>query len=94
VANHILFTNKAARAFAWGDLEGYTEVVTEEGDRGRWQQCMRTVCKRDSDGKLFALGWQRGLTEYQENDYDGTAFEVEAVEQVRTITETVYRKKQ
>jgi hypothetical protein len=86
VANEITLSEPHSRLFAWGDLDGYTEVTTEDWDsRG-----MRTICKRDSDGKLFAMDWERGLTEYQDHDYSDTIYEVEAVEV--TIKQTHYKK--
>jgi hypothetical protein len=90
VANEITLSEPHSRLFAWGDLDGYTEVTTEYGDSGRWQKSMRTICKRDSDGKLFAMDWERGLTEYQDHDYSDTIYEVEAVEV--TIKQTHYKK--
>ena len=74
--------------FAYGDVEGFTVVATEEGDQRRWVQEMRTIARRDSDGKLFAQCWERGLTENQDSDYEDIAVEVS--ESVKVVETKVY----
>lgn len=41
--------------------------------------------------KLFAIDWDRGLTEYQEDSFSEQPYEVE--KKTRVITETYYEKK-
>lgn len=68
----------------------YPEVYEEEHDSGRWTAFMTTVV--DVNGKKYAIDWQRGLTEYQENIYDEQPYECELVEEEVTITKTmIYR---
>lgn len=64
----------------------YPEVYEEEHDSGRWTTFMTTVV--DVNGKNYAINWQRGLTEYQENIYDEQPYECELVEEEVTITKT------
>lgn len=53
------------------------DIVQEiEGEDRRWLRGMTTVIRTD-DNKLFALDWDQGLTENQENEYfDGEYEEV------------------
>lgn len=71
MAERIKIDEEMAQELAWGDTEEYTQVWEEDLGSGRWTEVVRTIVKRDSDGKLFAFTWQRGLTEYQENEFYG-----------------------
>lgn len=67
---------------------GFSEEVAEEkGDSGRWQQYMTTIIK--IKGRYFAVEWSAGLTECQENYYDGPVYEVKPVKKIVEITEWV-----
>ena len=68
----------------------YPEVYEEEHDSGRWTAFMTTVV--DVNGKNYAINWQRGLTEYQENIYDEQPYECELVEEEVTITKTTIQE--
>ena len=73
-------------AYGDGDLGEY-EWVDEVGyDSGRWSQSMETIFKVGDD--LWAVPWQRGLTEYQENEFYDQPYRV--VKKTRVITETYY----
>lgn len=57
-----------------------------EGDIGRWTQYIESIielCNRH-----FALCWERGLTEHQENLFYNQPYEVEKHEYEKTITVT------
>ena len=70
-----------------GDLGEY-EWVDEVGyDSGRWSQSMETIFKVGDD--LWAVPWQRGLTEYQENEFYDQPYRV--IKKTRVITETYYK---
>lgn len=60
-----------AIALGWGYTEkeiGDYEFVNEiEGELNRWTQDMRTIFRVDDD--YWCIPWQRGLTEYQENEF-------------------------
>ena len=59
-------------------------VTEEEGDNGRWEQPMTTILKIND--RYFAIDWERGLTEMQENGYYSQVAQ-EVVPVTRTITE-------
>lgn len=69
----------------------YPCAYQEEGDSGRWTTFMVTVV--EVNGKLYAINWQRGLTEYQENSYDEQPYECELKqEEIKKIVTTICRK--
>lgn len=68
----------------------YPCIYEEEGDSGRWSTFMITVV--DVNGKFYAINWQRGLTEYQENIYDNQPYECEIIKKEVTVTKTVINK--
>ena len=66
------------------------EVVDEiEGSSGRWNQIMQSIIVIKD--KLFAINWQRGLTEHHEHIFDEQPYEVER--KTRTVKEVYYVKK-
>ena len=48
-------------------LNNFEEVYEEEGENRRWSQGMLTVVKVDED--LYAIEWDKGLTEMQEDSF-------------------------
>lgn len=44
------------------------------------------------NGKLYAINWQRALTEYQENIFDNQPYECEITKKEITITKTIINK--
>lgn len=51
-------------------LEEYFDKEEEiEHDQLRWVAIMETII--DIKGRYFSITWQRGLTEYQDNEYEG-----------------------
>lgn len=53
-----------------GDVtEGFEVVDRQEGDARRWSQWVRIFIKAPS-GKFYEWGYDQGLTEYQENEYE------------------------
>ena len=66
------------------------EVVDEiEGSSGRWNQIMQSIIVIKD--KLFAINWQRGLTEHHEHIFDEQPYEVER--KTRMVKEVYYIKK-
>lgn len=63
------------------------EVDTIEGSHGRWAQHMKTII--DIGGELWAIDWQCGLTEYQENSFNNQPYRVVANEKHIVVTEYV-----
>lgn len=73
------FTKDEIEKMAYGEFGNY--ITTVEGNTRRWVQEVETIF--EVDGRLFAVGWDRGLTEYQENDFDDAeVYEVERKERV------------
>lgn len=54
------------------------ETEREKGDSGRWSQHMTSIV--ELCGRHFAIDWQRGLTEMQENEFYNQPYEVELKE--------------
>lgn len=71
MAERIKIDEEMAEELAWGDSAEYTHIDEEDRGSSRWTEVVRTIVKRESDGKLFAFIWQRGLTEYQEHEFYG-----------------------
>lgn len=62
------------------------DVETERGDHGRWTENCRTIVKLK--GRFFSICWERGLTEYQENEFYSQPVEVKKRTFEKTITVT------
>ena len=70
------------------DMLGYFEEVYEdEGENRRWSQSMLTVVNVGEDN-LYAIEWERGLTESQENEYYDQPYKVTLETKEVTITTT------
>lgn len=61
------------------------DIDTQEGDDGRWVRSMYTVV--ELSGRHFGISWFKGLTEYQDNEFDFQPEEVERHEKMITVTE-------
>lgn len=50
-------------------------IVEEFSDNRRWSRAATSIVSipTDNDERLFAIYWDEGLTEYQENNYWGAA---------------------
>lgn len=72
-------------------LEEYFDKEEEiEHSQLRWVTVMETII--EVEGRYFSIMWQRGLTEYQDNEYEGQYLqEVQkrAVQVIKTIWERV-----
>lgn len=84
MAEKIKLSEEEAQDLAWGDTDEYTHIDEEDLGSSRWTELVRTIVKRDSDGKLFAFIWQRGLTEYQEHEFYDCEL-VEVVVKTKTV---------
>ena len=78
------FNEWERRMMAWGEVG--TEVDKIENDSGRWTTYMTTVF--EIGGRYFAIDWERGLTECQENDYWKQPVEVTKRQYEKTIVVT------
>lgn len=67
-------------------IDGLVIVEENERDTARWTQDIQTILSYK--GHFYALTWQRGLTEMQENYYDPQiAKEVKEVKKTIVVTE-------
>lgn len=83
------------------ECEGYKVLKVEEGELRRWSQNIDTYVEFP-DGRIFKWTFDRGLTEYQENEYpwsykkvDGKWGDepVEVERHTKTIVVTTFRQK-
>ena len=73
------FTKDEIEKMAYGEFGNY--VTTVEGNTRRWVLEVETIFEVGS--RLFAISWDRGLTEQQENDFDyAEVYEVKRKERV------------
>lgn len=91
----IELSEEEAHAFAWGDLEGYTEVECIVDHESMYKDCApaETICKRDSDGTCWSLSWDKYMSHYGSGDHmyhDTRITQVVSTTVTRTITETVW----
>ena len=63
------------------------EVDRIEGDSGRWTQHVQSIL--DIDGDLWAISWQRGLTECQDNEFYNQPYKVVKQEKQIVVTEYI-----
>lgn len=77
-----------ARDIVFDCHEDYRVVGQIGHENRRWAQQVDTIVRRESDGKLFRVSWDRGLTESQEHDFYGTGL-VEVERKTKTV-ETVH----
>lgn len=62
------------------------EIDREDGDNRRWSRTVTSILSMC--GRYFALEWEEGLTEYQENEYYNQPYEVMKKTYQKTITVT------
>jgi hypothetical protein len=80
------FTEEQVRDLVRNDSNEGELVEEIESDSGRWTQYIYAIVKMHDDGRCYGLGWERGLTELQENEfYEGDYDEVEPFEEVKVI---------
>lgn len=73
-------------AYGDGDLGEYEWLYKIGHDSGKRMQNMETIIKVGDD--LWAIPWQRGLTEWQENEFYAQPYRV--IKKTRVIAETYY----
>lgn len=61
-------------------------ICNEEGCEHRWVREMESIVKLD--GRYFSILWMRGLTEYQENEFEDQPVEVRKHTYGKTIEVT------
>lgn len=68
-------------------LHNSDEVYEEKGEDRRWSRSVTTVVKIDD--KLYAILWEEGLTENQEDSFYNQPYEVELEQKPVTVMQTV-----
>lgn len=68
------------------DLTFDYEIDCQEGDDGRWTTSVKTIVELCD--RYFAIDWERGLTEEQENEFYNQPYEVKKVEYEKVIKVT------
>ena len=70
-------------------MNWYPVIYEEEGEDRRWSRSVLSVV--DVDGVKYAVDWDKGLTENQENGYYEQPYKVELTEEEITITKTIVK---
>ena len=73
----------------WNVLFEY-DIYTEEEDDDRWYRYMSTISKLNNT--YVVTNWKKGLTEYQDSEYDGNPIIVTEVktEEIKMYRHTIY----
>ena len=73
------FTKDEIEKMAYEEFGNY--VTTAKGKIHRWHREVKTIF--EVGDRLFAVSWNRGMTEYQEDEFDcSEVYEVERKEKV------------
>lgn len=80
IDNHITWDREDISEF----IDGWEVETQKAEDLDRWTRGMTTICQLGD--KYFAVDWEEGLTEYQENWFDNQPYEVELHEYQKVIT--------
>ena len=75
-------TEKELEKMLWS----FKEINTSYGENRRWNRSVRTIL--EIGGRYFALDWDEGLTECQENEFYNQPVEVKKREYTKTIVVT------
>lgn len=80
------FSERELNSLRWE----FNEVETIYGENRRWSRSAQTIF--EVSGRLFALDWENGLTESQEDEFFEQPYEVE--KRTKTIVVNEYVKKE
>lgn len=72
-------------------VQEYSAVYEVKGDEGRWTVQITSIFQIND--KLFAIDWDRGLTELQESEFYCQPYEVVKKTETKTIEFVSYAKK-
>lgn len=86
--NRYEFSEEELRDIRWN----FEEVVTEYEEPRRWTRTATTIFIVAD--RYFALEWEQGLTECQENEFWEQPYEVEKKEYSKTVIVTEWIKKE
>lgn len=79
-------TENELSEFCWN----FNIVDVSYGENRRWSRSVRSII--EIGGRYFALNWEEGLTECQENEFYNQPIEVEKKEYTKTITVTEWNE--
>ena len=65
------------------DLAYYQSIEDTYGENRRWSRWVRSII--DLNGRYFAIKWDQGLTEYQEDSFYDQPYEVELKEYDKVV---------
>ena len=82
-----VFSEEELCQIAWNDYDGVEVIDTIDGEDSRWTRHMTTIFKYED--KLYALEWEQGLTEYQENEFYNQPYEVKEVKRMVEVTDYI-----
>lgn len=82
------FTDSELNDLVW-EME---EVETKYGENRRWYRKVTTIFKVED--RYFAVEWDEGLTELQENEFYKQPYEVYPEEETKVITIIKWIKKE
>lgn len=82
------FSERELKSLRWE----FNEVETIYGENRRWSRSAQTIF--EVNGRLFALDWENGLTESQEDEFYNQPYEVEKRTKTIVVNEYVAKKKE
>ncbi len=72
----IQFSREDAESFAWNeDTDEWEFITVQHVDDTRWMKLLLIVVKNKESGELYGAHWERGLTEYQDDDPIPTVYD-------------------
>ena len=69
ILNGIKLSHEEVSGLIWGEYEDIPVQTAIEGEDTRWQRYITVILKVDD--RFFMIYYMKGLTEFQENDYEG-----------------------
>ena len=92
IINGELLSEREVEDILWENADFEYQIVDEiQHGHGRWTAYMESII--EIDGKFYSLGWQRGLTEYQESEFDAQrAEEVIKTEKIITVWKAIEKE--
>jgi len=82
IDNKIKLTESEIEELVWG-----FSIDTKYGENRRWSRSVQSII--DLNGRYFAIDWEEGLTELQDNAFYEQPYEVVKTEKTIVVTEWV-----
>lgn len=87
IDNGIELSEKELKMLVWE-----YEIDASYGENRRWSRSVTTIVQLGD--RYFAIEWEEGLTEMQENEFYEQPYEVEKTEKTVVVTEWKAKKKE